>query len=93
MSNLPQTFTRGKNNICIPYGMNSEDYKVSINIIKEKGIKTLSDTNLINFFEQCLLNLNNSYNKNMELYGESEKYYEVSKSEIIFRFNNQRFLS
>ena len=73
-----------------PVIVNQVDFKVAINVVEDKGIKLLSDNVLMSFFEQCLLNITNSYNVDMELYRESEKYYEVSKSEILVRFNNQR---
>lgn len=97
--NLPHIFTevteedkkniRGGSYINREYGMYNLKFKETVKIIENKGIEALSNTVLIGFFEQCLMYLNSSYNVNMELYSESEKYYDLSKSEILFRFNKK----
>lgn len=45
----------------LKFGMSSEEYKMTIEIIQAKGIQTLSNSSLVSFFEQILINLTNSY--------------------------------
>lgn len=80
---------RGIGHLNGDYGMDNLEFKNTIRIIEERGIWALSNKVLMSFFEQCLIYLNSSYNTNMELFRESEKYYEISKSEILERFNKK----
>lgn len=88
-SNNYNEFKSNKSNVFLKsniIGMRACEYEDAMNIIDGKGINTFSDELLITFFEQTMIYINTYYNKYMELYERSEKYYEICKCEIFSRF-------